>query len=277
MEVQLGELREGYEKAKSENIKLQDNIETQNKLWKIWLLKFDDKSDDDARKKDKPVESKAKDNGKPLDNEEELLIEDDEVTGAKVDEDESEIIFERFMKNQKKTGFKRTSPSEKPEAVNPRNYNCEVCNFKAIGSSRLKDHMQNAHRSGGKKKETNDEESKENIQFCHFWNNVGSCHFEAKNGRPCIFAHKTAPRCNFDGNCNRKFCMFSHQNQNMAFLANLPGPFRPPIGQRHPRGSPPPWMHQKEGVRRSGWGNRWGNQFQLKFPNKGGSDQRIIE
>ena len=37
----MEKLRNGYEQAKAENMKLKDNLETQNKLWEIWLQKFD--------------------------------------------------------------------------------------------------------------------------------------------------------------------------------------------------------------------------------------------
>ena len=40
LEIQLEELRVGYEKEKREKMKLQDNLETQNKLWKMWIQKF---------------------------------------------------------------------------------------------------------------------------------------------------------------------------------------------------------------------------------------------
>ena len=53
----------------------------------------------------------------------------------------------------------------------------------------------------------------QSIKYCHYYNN-GKCSFEEKSGRKCIFSHANAPACNFDGNCNRKKCMFSHPRQN---------------------------------------------------------------
>ena len=82
-----------------------------------------------------------------------------------------------------------------------------------------------------------EKQSKNRLQFCHFWNNLGTCSYERKNGRPCKFKHKTAPRCNFDRNCNRKFCMFVHRNQNMSFLANPQMNFQPQY-QGNPWGKP---------------------------------------
>ena len=56
LEIQNEELKLGYEKIKSENIKLQDNLDTQNKLWKIWIQKFDDKPTQDSIENPKETE-----------------------------------------------------------------------------------------------------------------------------------------------------------------------------------------------------------------------------
>ena len=79
----------------------------------------------------------------------------------------------------------------------------------------------------GKRYEGRSEGNFEKTQYCHFWNNRGSCNFEQKNGRPCRFEHKTAPRCSFDGQCDRNKCMFTHHNQNMSFLANAQMRYQP--------------------------------------------------
>ena len=50
-------------------------------------------------------------------------------------------------------------------------------------------------------------------KYCHFFSNFGECHWEQTTGRKCKFTHRKAPVCNFDGNCNRKKCMFSHVRQ----------------------------------------------------------------
>jgi hypothetical protein len=263
LDVQIGELWGGYERTKAENIKLKDNIETRNKLWKIVLKKFDDKSEEITKAQDKPEEIKEKDKN-PREEDEVLLIEDgDEIPDSNDEEEEghdTEIIFQRFLDNQKKPGFKRTSPLGQAEQVNVKNYACTKCTFKAKDTNRLDEHMQNAHKASGLRRENNHGETKGRIKHCHFWNNVGSCHFESKNGRPCKFEHKTAPWCNFDGQCNLKLCMYANNNQNMAFLANAQRNFRSPIGHRTQRGTQSqPWVQQqREGARRP----RGGNQFQ---------------
>ena len=43
-DVLISELRTSYDATKTENIKLEDDLETQNKLWKIWLEKFEEKN-----------------------------------------------------------------------------------------------------------------------------------------------------------------------------------------------------------------------------------------
>ena len=53
-----------------------------------------------------------------------------------------------------------------------------------------------------------------NEKFCHFYSNFGKCNFEVETGAKCKFTHKKAPNCKFDGNCNRKKCMYSHYKQN---------------------------------------------------------------
>ena len=170
------------------------------------------------------------------------------------EEDESDVIYQQYLKNLKDSGFKRTTPSEQPEAVNPKRFKCNKCTFETTENKRLGEHIKNAHNKTGN---VSKEKTSSSVQYCHFYNNVGSCHFESKNGRPCKFKHEVAPRCNFDGNCTRTFCMYSHQNQNMAFLANAPRNFGPPIGQRSSWGVPPPWMNQRN--------QRRGNPNQNKF------------
>ena len=242
--IQLEELRRGYETTKNENVILQDNLETQNKLWKIWLDKFDAnpaKVDSTPKSNEEPV--------KQPEDDEALLIEDDD--NLEGNEDVTDQIFEEYMKNVRKSSFKRTSPAEESVPVNGKSFTCGKCTFKTGEENRLKEHMKNAHsqnlRNGnnGPKIGFNSGQNRNKLQFCHYWNNLGSCHFESKNGRPCKFEHKTAPTCSFDGSCNRKFCMYVHKKQNLDFLANAPRNFGPPMMQMPHWGAPPPWMKQK--------------------------------
>ena len=100
-----------------------------------------------------------------------------------------------------------------------------------------KEHKKNKQRQEDSKTRNKARGGTEKIQYCYFWNNTGFCHFETKNGRQGKFEYKAAPRCNYDGNCNRKLCMYTHQNQNVAFLAqaqNNSRTGRGTIGDPHP-------------------------------------------
>ena len=229
MKVQSEDVRAEYEKAKSDNIKLQDNLETQNKLWKMWLLKFenDGKPANTESNKPKIKEPNPRGEDEALLTEETVTIEDEKVTieDAVDDDDEvTELLYQKYLKSFKESGFRRTTPAEKPEPVVDKRISCNKCTFKGKDNISLKDHMNTSH----KQIEKEEKQNHNRLQFCHFWNNVGNCNYEQKNGRPCKFEHKAAPRCKFDGNCNRKFCMFVHKNQNMSFLANPQMNFQSP-------------------------------------------------
>ena len=156
------------------------------------------------------------------------------------------------MKNFKKSSFKRTSPTEESLPVNGSMFTCGKCTFKTGTQKRMKEHIDNAHKvpqniPNINTKTGDTERRSQNLPYCHNWNNKGSCNFETRTGRPCKFLHKTAPICSFDGICDRKFCMYVHQNQNMAFLAKAPQNAGPPMMQNTYWGAPPPWMNQFQG------------------------------
>ena len=240
LEVQNEELRNGYERMKKDNIKLQDSLDTQHKLWKVWLQK-----NDESHKEVVVKESSASDD-------EILLIEDNDTA-----DDDNEKIFQKFMENAKQSGFKRTTPSEQAEKVVKADFKCGKCNFIAKSEARLQEHLKNAHAVT----EVNSK-NKSQKQYCHYWNNQENCNFESKNGRPCKFLHEKAPQCKFDGRCNRKRCMFSHQSRPFLDYNHsrmLPQVMPPFMNQMMPPqfqwGLPigPMGHHLSEGVR---WGNR---------------------
>ena len=161
------------------------------------------------------------------------------------------------MDNAWQSRYKRTSPVEEPVPVNNKSFNCTKCTFKTGENTRLREHIRNAHNQNNQRVPVNpgpnpnsnqnyNDRSRQVKQYCHFWNNIGSCPFESKNGRPCTFLHESAPICSFDGQCNRKLCMYVHKRQNKAFLANPPRNFNYPIPppQGGHWGAPPPWMNQ---------------------------------
>ena len=231
---------------KAENVKLQDNLDTQNKLWKVWIEKIDNNAEG------KTSNSKKVHLKEPSD-EDVLLIEDENHDEVNDTEDEiTEEIFKRFMINAAQTRFKRTSPAEEPVPVFVQNskYNCAQSGFEANGNRKLNEHINNVHSQRPRTATTkqNSVTPGKRKQFCHYWNNFGSCHFEAKNGRPCKFNHERAPLCRFDGKCDRKMCMFTHRTQNVNFLSNPPKNFQYAFPQRGQWGTPSPWMNQQNQV-----------------------------
>ena len=117
-DVQIAELRTNYDSVKAENVKIKDNLETQNKLWKIWLVKMDDKKDESEPKsipKDAPPKS-------------DVPEEEVEVINTEEDNDHtvnSEEIYQQFIKN-KERGFKRTSPTTNPSPKKCTDVKCEM-------------------------------------------------------------------------------------------------------------------------------------------------------
>ena len=223
LETQNEELRIGYEKVKAENIKLQDNLDTQNKLWKIWIQNFE------TNKIEVDKEQKSdKKSGNNKENDEIAIIEEEGIDND-IDDEETELIFQNYLQNLKKSGFRRTNPGEQAEPQRMKSLKCIACNFIARDDNEFKEHLKFKHTVDIREKMN---KKGQNLKFCHYWNNYGNCTFESRNGRPCKFQHKNAPRCKFDGNCDRKFCMFVHKNQNMSFLLNAQPKFRHQSTQR---------------------------------------------
>ena len=174
------------------------------------------------------------------------------------DEVNNKEIFQQFIRN-KERGFKRTSPTANAVPNKSAEFKCELCDYIAENKSNLNDHTIRVHRITRRpdiQRQTADQSRQSKVLYCHHWNNSGSCNYEERNGRPCKFEHKEAPRCSFDGNCDRKTCMFVHKSQNKNFLGNKPRGFRPP--------PPQPWemlmsMLGLQGVNNHGV-SRGGNQ-----------------
>ena len=85
-----------------------------------------------------------------------------------------------------------------------------------------------------------DENVRKSQRFCHFFSNFGECHYERKSGRKCKYAHEKAPKCNYDGSCTRKKCMFSH-----SFKQQTPPGFSEQTFQNTQQ---TPFLHQGMGV-----------------------------
>ena len=134
-----------------------------------------------------------------------------------------------------KCSYTTSSNAELIEHIRKHSVNipCQSCNYIARNVIDLREHKRVRHPSKTVRfsQEYNSNMNQQNrtmhkatksievnTQYCHYWNNYGKCQYEFKNNRPCKFSHSDAPRCKFDGQCNRKSCMFKHYNQNMSFL-----------------------------------------------------------
>ena len=100
--------------------------------------------------------------------------------------------------NYKKASFRRAGPATYAEKTNQQS-------ARVIPENVVKNKFNSAPKVVNQRKD--------NEKNCHFFSNFGSCHFEEETGRKCKFSHKNAPVCKYDGNCNRKKCMFSHRQQ----------------------------------------------------------------
>ena len=211
--------------TKVENEKLKEVNETQHKLWKIFLDKFEDK--DTKTKNDKEGQTNGCDKTSTKSGaDEEILIVDDDCDN----DDVTEEAYQAWLKDTRKRGFKRSSPSSPPERIQNNN-KTDISYAEVVASGRQNSEKQNH----------NIEKPKQDfVRYCHNWNNLGKCNFEN-----CRFAHENAPICSFDGNCTRQKCMFSHKKQNMHFLAKK---FKPQTN---------PWQTM---------GGSWPNPFSLS-PN----------
>ena len=175
LEIQMEELRSGYEKTKKENVKFQDNLETQNKLWKMWILKFEEQPKEVNSKPTNPPENVVRhdtdDEILLVEDEEDIMSSNDKETA---DDDETELIFETYIKNLKETGFRRTNPAQQPEQSKPETQNkkkfvCITCNFTAKDSNNLKEHLRTNHTAKNVKEISEKKNEKQTkTQYCHY-------------------------------------------------------------------------------------------------------------
>ena len=215
-------------------------------MWKIWIQKFEEDSTQN-------VTEQNKNNANNKEDDKIILIEEEEDTNEDMDDEETEIIFQRYLKNLKESGFRRNNPAEEAVRYRNRTLKCITCNFIAKDNNQFQEHLRMKHTAGT----SNFSRTKgQKTQYCHYWNNYGNCSFEFRNGRPCKFEHKVAPRCKYDGNCDRKFCMFVHKSQNMSFLLNAQPNIR---NQRIQRGFNNNQENQYHYQNKQGGPRIWGN------------------
>ena len=189
--------------------------------------------------------------------------------------DEEIINIETIVKDKLK-GFRRTNPTSSPQTENNGQTFSQAASSSASThkptiqeerrppsaqeeiSQTERGNQQNPNTTGSESSTENQNQAQgQNIKYCHWFNN-GQCHFEERSGRKCIFEHIKAPKCNFDGQCNRKKCMFSHpyeKQNNNNFLGQRPyaAPFQNPLHS---------FMEQMMGTFLQGQNqgfNRWGH------------------
>ena len=179
-EEELSEAREDYRKEKAEREHLRVRNSLLQDMSKIIVDKCMKPSNDPKKKK----------------YEEEINI---------VDED----LGEDIVRNKSK-GYRRVSPANNAERENV---------FTRPNQSSFQNSSTRNGAGNNEDYRTDGNAQQERVQYCHFYNNSGRCSFSERLGRPCRFAHKLAPVCNFDGQCNRPKCMFRHsQPPANAFL-----------------------------------------------------------
>ena len=185
--------------VKIENEKLREINETQHKLWKIFVEKFDDKEAKTNDDKEATTDRLTKKAG----------VEEIEIVDEDDDDKETEEAYQEWLVDTRKRGFKRSSPSCPPERIQGKNAGMKsYAEAVAAPSKNIE------------KQSKNTEKPDQNfVRYCHNWNNLGKCSYEK-----CRFAHENAPVCSYDGNCTRQKCMFSHKKQNFHFLAKKSKP-----------------------------------------------------
>ena len=201
--VEIEAATESFRVAKAENEKLKEVNEVQHKLWKIFVDKFEKgEKSNDTRPGNNP-DKKAGSSAPKSNDDEEIVIEDEEDIDL-------ESSYEEWLKDTRRRGFKRTTPTSNPEKNDG--------NGNGFGGKKTK-------KTFDRTESNQDEPTRTDfIKYCHNWNNYGKCTFEN-----CRFVHENAPLCKFDGDCKRQKCMFSHKKQNMHFLASKSKPSHGPM------------------------------------------------
>ena len=165
--IQVETATESYRVAKTENEKLKEVNDIQQKLWKVFLNKFE---------KEEAV--KKNDNSDPKPNPASPEPVDEEIVVKTVDENEDidlEATYEEWLTDTRRRGFKRGAPKNAAE------YN-RVQKERTEERTRSQNNAPpRSHSPAG-----NDGPRQEVIRYCHFWNNHGKCTLNN-----CVYAHQT--------------------------------------------------------------------------------------
>ena len=130
-----------------------------------------------------------------------------EKTASKTNrEEEIETLDYAEIVRNKNKGYHRVSPADRSEKVSERR---NLRNPDIPSNERV--------RNIDDDNKIYEDKSHERTQYCHFYNNAGRCLFEERFGKQCKFAHKLAPVCNYDRQCDRPKCMYRHTLQSDNF------------------------------------------------------------
>ena len=187
IEVDLAKTREEFRQMKTENEELKVKNDTLFKLGNIALKK----------------------------NEKYYNKETNEDVIEVVEEDDVDTEDLEVLAKNKDNGFRRSGPTTPARKTNIPLYSQVVGAKHQPGPAGRQQHRQQAPPPReGQQDQAPQKGPRNSIRYCHYFNN-GTCFFEEKYGRKCIFAHSKAPICKYAGNCNRKKCMFSHEKQQI--------------------------------------------------------------
>ena len=163
-DILIAELRTNYDSIKTENIKLNDSLDTQHKLWKVLLEKMEVKEDATVPE-NKANEKSSNDN--EVEVEEEVEEEVEIIENEDEEEVDTEEIFQQFIRN-KERGFKRTSPTTSAAQNKSGDIKCETCGYIANNKNTLNDHIIRVHkitRRTDKRTEVQEVKEQKNILY----------------------------------------------------------------------------------------------------------------
>ena len=138
--------------------------------------------------------------------------------------------YEIFVKKQRKKNFKCRNCGENFESLRElkkhkeegcdSDFRCDECEKCFKDENKVQDHVEKMHEKFDCDEcdkvfkyeaalEKHKEAAHENVElFCHYFNNNKDCPFEDE----CIFVHEESDNCKYGKQCERKLCMFKHEN-----------------------------------------------------------------